>query len=196
MRCSVSTWLALIALIALIAGTDARAADFAMQAGSSLTFTASYQGEAFTGRFGRFTPQIRFDPADLAHSVFDVRIVLTSVDTQNGDRDDMLKGGDFFDTRAQPEARYVANKFRPLGGGRFVADGVLTLHGVSKPAPLSFTWTAGAKPVLVGEAQLKRLDFNVGTGDWADLDLIPNDVKVSTKLILAPVAAKPTPTKK
>ena len=170
---------------------NAQAADYSALPGSTLGFTASYQGEAFTGRFGKFTPQIRFDPAKLADSRFDVRITLTSASTKNSERDDMLKGSEFFDAKAQPEARYVATKFRALGGNRFAADGVLTLHGVSKPAPLTFTWTAGAKPALDGTATLKRLDFNVGTGDWTDLDLIPNEVKVSTHLLLAPAAGKP-----
>ena len=168
----------------------AQAADYRMQPGSTLGFTASYQGEAFNGSFARFAPQIRFDPAKLADSQFDVRITLASADTRNSERDDMLKGSDFFDAKTQPEARYVATRFRALGGNRFVADGTLTLHGVSKPAPLTFTWTAGAKAVLDGTALLKRLDFNVGSGDWTDLDLIPNEVKVNTHLVLAPVATK------
>ena len=53
----------------------------------------------------------------------------------------MLRGAEFFDSRKQPEARYVATRFRALGGNRFAADGVLTLHGVSKPVTLTFTWT-------------------------------------------------------
>ena len=181
-----------ILLLAFTANTQA--ADYNMQPGSTLGFTASYQGEAFTGRFGKFAPQIRFDPAKLADSRFDVRIALASATTQNSERDDMLKGSDFFDAAKQPEARYVATKFRALGGNRYVADGVLTLHGVAKPAPLTFTWTAGAKPALDGTALLKRLDFNVGSGDWTDIDLIPNEVKVGTHLVLAPVAA-PKPAK-
>jgi polyisoprenoid-binding protein YceI len=176
----------LILLLLLATCANARAADYSMQPGSTLGFVASYQGEAFNGSFGKFTPQIRFDPAKLAESRFDVRIALVSVSTQNSERDDMLKGSDFFDARTQPEARYVATKFRALGGNRYAADGVLTLHGISKPAPLTFTWTPGAKTVLDGTALLKRLDFNVGSGDWTDLDLIPNEVRVSTHLLLMP----------
>jgi polyisoprenoid-binding protein YceI len=180
-------------LLLLAVCVNAQAADFSAQPGSTLGFTASYQGEAFTGSFGKFEPQIRFDPANLASSRFDVRIVLASANTQNGDRDDMLKGSEFFNIKAQPEAHYVATKFRALGGNRFVADGALSLHGITKPAPLTFTWTPGAKSTLDGTALLNRLDFNVGTGDWTDLDLIPNEVKVNTHLLLAPAAAaKPT----
>lgn len=172
------------ALLAL--APPAVAADYAAQPGSSLGFTATYQGEAFEGRFGMFTPQIRFDPQALADSRFDVRIDLASAGTDNVERDEMLVGSEFFDAGTVPEARYTATRFRALGGNRYVADGTLSLRGVSKPVPLAFTWTPGAKPVLQGEAKLSRLAFQVGTGDWTDTDLLPDEVVVKTRLVLAP----------
>ena len=51
---------------------------------------------------------------------------------------------------------------------------------------LTFTWTPGAKPVLNGKATVKRLDFGVGGGDWTDTETIPNEVAVSTKVVLQP----------
>lgn len=190
---------ALIFFCVLFSG-NVFAADYAQQAGSSLGFTGSYQGEAFSGSFAKFNSSINFDPAKLAQSRFDVRITLGSANTKNSERDEMLLGSDFFNSKAQPEARYVATKFRALGKNRFVADGVLSLRGISKATPLSFTWTPGAKPQLVGSAKIQRLDFKVGIGDWDDVELIPNAVTVNTRLILLPAitpasAVKPIPTK-
>src|SRR3546814_5055049 len=79
------------------------------------------------------------------------------------------------------QAHYSATNFRSLGDDRYAADGTLELRGVSKPVTLTFTWTPGAAPVLVGKATVKRLDFGVGGGDWADTDAIPNEVAVSTR---------------
>ena len=42
------------------------AADYVQSAGSSLTFTGKYQGEAFNGRFPGFGTTFAFDPANLA----------------------------------------------------------------------------------------------------------------------------------
>lgn len=168
-------------------GCNAFAADYAQQPGSSLGFFGSYQGETFSGSFTKFTSGIRFDPAKLAQSSFDVRITLASANTKNAERDEMLLGSEFFNAKAQPEARYVASKFRALGNNRFVADGVLTLRGISKAVPLTFTWTPGAKPQLIGSAKVQRLDFKVGIGDWDDVELIPNTVTVNTKLVLSPI---------
>lgn len=169
----------------LFAATAAPAADYVAQPESKLGFTAVYQGEAFEGSFNRFTPVIRFDPADLPNSLFDVRIALASANTANAERDEMLLGSEFFDAAGLPEARYVATRFRALGGNRFVAEGTLSLRGVSKPVPLTFTWTAGAKPVLAGSATVSRLAFKVGTGDWTDTELLPDAVKVTTRLVLS-----------
>ena len=173
----------LLMLGAVVAGS-ADGAEYVALPESTLGFSASFQGEAFDGKFARFTPQIRFDPGKLATSRFDVRIQLASANTRNDERDEMLRSSEFFDVAAKPEARFVATRFRALGGNRYAADGTLTLLGVSRPVVLSFTWTAGAKAVLSGEATLKRLDFGVGTGDWADIDLLPNLVKVRTRLLL------------
>lgn len=175
-----------LALAALLASVAAHAADYRAEAGSTLGFRATYMDEAFDGRFARFTPEIRFDPADLAASRFDVRIALASASTDNEERDQMLVGPEFFDATGAAEARYVATRFRALGGNRFVADGSLTLRGVTRAVPLQFTWTPGPKPVLEGSATLKRLEFKVGEGDWADTALLPDEVKVSTRLVLAP----------
>ena len=170
----------------LAAASFAHAADYTAAPGSTLGFTATYQGESFEGRFGKFTPSIRFDPAKLADSRFDVRIALASAGTDNSERDELLLGSEFFDAGTVPEARYVASRFRALGGNRFVAEGTLSLRGVEKVVPLTFTWTPGAKPVLQGEARLSRLAFKVGTGDWTDTGLLPDEVVVTTRLVLAP----------
>src|SRR3546814_14805572 len=73
------------------------------------------------------------------------------------------------------------------------ADGTLELRGVSKPVTLTFTWTPGAAPVLAGKATVKRLDFGVGGGDWADTDAIPNEVAVSTRVVLKPAQSTARP---
>jgi polyisoprenoid-binding protein YceI len=161
---------------------------------SALGFSGIYQGDAFDGRFKTFDVAIAFDPAQLATSRFDVKITLASADTANSERDDSLRGADFFDSAHTPVATYTATKFRSLGGNRYAADGTLSLHGINKPVTLTFAWANGATPALVGDAVVNRLDFKVGGGQWADTSLIGNAVKVHTSLKLiaaAPAAVKP-----
>ncbi|MBD9479513.1 YceI family protein [Pseudoxanthomonas sp. PXM02] len=170
----------------LLAATPAMAADYVQAPGSTLVFASNYQGETFTGKFGGFTTTLSFDPAQLATSKLDVAIQLAGTQTGNGDRDGTLVSADFFNVAKFAQARYTATKFRALGGNQYAADGTLSLRGVSKPVTLTFTWTPGAQPVLAGKATVKRLDFGVGGGDWADTATIPNEVAISTKVVLKP----------
>lgn len=154
-------------------------------AGSTLGFASNYDGESFEGRFARFSSEIAFDPTT-ATGRFDVVIDLASASTENDERDEVLLGVDFFNTAVLPQARYQATQFRPLPDGRFVAEGTLSLRGVSQPVPLSFRWTPGAAPVLEGTASVPRLAFGVGLGDWGNTRLMPDAVSVTTRLVLQP----------
>ena len=101
--------------------------------------------------------------------------------------DSELRGDAFFNSTKFPQARYTATKFRALGGNKYAADGILSLRGASKPVTLTFTWTPGATPVLAGKATVKRLAFGVGgEGDWADTELFPDAIAISTRVVLQP----------
>ena len=164
----------------------ARAADYVQAPGSTLAFGGMYQGEAFAGVFPDFTTTLSFDPADLANARLDVVIGLASATTKNPDYDGELRDASFLDSARFPQAHYTATTFRSLGGNRYAADGTLSLHGIEKPVTLEFSWTPGEQPVLIGKATVHRLAFGVGAGDWADTDLIPDAIAISTRVLLTP----------
>jgi len=152
---------------------------------STLGFANTYQNVEYTGRFRRFNAAIDFDPNDLARAKFDVTVDITSLDSQNSERDHTALGADFFDAPKFPKAHFVTTAFRKGGDGKVVADGVLTLRGVSKPVALTVAFTPhGNAATLDVTAQLKRLDFGIGTGQWADLSMIGNGVTVHGHLQL------------
>jgi polyisoprenoid-binding protein YceI len=185
---------ALFITLALLAA-PAFAGNYTQAPGSSLAFAGKYQGDVFTGKFPGFATRFSFDPKQLAASKLEVTIPLASATTANADYDGELRGDAFFNSTKFPQAKYTATKFRALGGNRYAADGTLSLRGVSKPVVLEFTWTPGAKPVLAGKATVKRLDFGVGGGDWADTTLIPDAIAISTKVGSGSIAAT-APTKR
>ncbi|HEY4555323.1 MAG TPA: YceI family protein [Lysobacter sp.] len=174
------------ALAALLAAGPLLATDYVQAPGSALTFATKYQGEVFTGTLPGFVTRLRFDPARLVEARLDVTIPLAGVSIDNPDGTETLKSADFFNVARFPQARFESTRFRSLGGARYAADGTLTLRGASRPVTLEFTWTPGARPQLAGRATVKRLDFGVGGGDWADTALIPNEVAVSTRVLLVP----------
>lgn len=179
-----SALLVVALLVTMLPATPVLAADYVQAPGSRLVFASKYDGEVFTGNFTDFDTALSFDPANLTGARLDVRISLASAVSGNNDRDSTLHGPDFFNVAKFATARYRANTVRALGGNRYAADGTLELRGVSKPVTLTFTWTPGAQPVLTGKAVVKRLEFGVGGGDWADTKTIPNETAISTKVVL------------
>ncbi|WP_425602248.1 YceI family protein [Luteimonas aquatica] len=180
------TPLAVATTLVAMMSAPARAADYVQAPGSTLAFASKYDGEVFSGTFPGFATKLSFDPANLAAAKLDVTIPLAGAKSGNNDRDSTLQGADFFNVAKFAQARYSASKFRSLGGNQYAADGTLNLRGVSKPVTLTFTWTPGDKPALSGKAVVKRLDFGVGGGDWADTATIPNEVAISTKVLFTP----------
>lgn len=176
-----------LAIALALFAAPAFAADYVQAPGSTLVFAGKYQGEVFTGAFPGFATRLSFDPKQLATARLEVAIPLASATTSNADYDGELRGNAFFNSTKFPQATYSASKFRALGGNRYAADGTLSLRGVDKPVTLEFTWTPGAKPVLAGKASVKRLDFGVGGGDWADTTLIPDAIAISTRVVFAPL---------
>ncbi len=147
--------------------------------GGTLGFRTVYSGEAINGRFARWTADIQFSPDDLAHSKIAVDIDLASVSSGDGERDDTLKGDDFFGVAAHPKAHFTASKIRKQGAG-YVADGTLDLAGASRPVPVSFTLKIdGNHAQASGTATVKRLSFGVGKGQWSDASTIPDGVAVT-----------------
>lgn len=182
--------------IAWLATTPALAAEWRTDpAGSRLEFVANAQGSDFTGRFRRFTPRINFDPARPAGASFDVAIELASVDTDNSERDEALPTPDFFWTEKFPRARFTATgcKSQPAAG-LFQCQGTLTLRGKSRKLAFPFAWSGDARAArLSASVPLNRLDFGIGTGDWADPATIGHRVNVKVALVLRAIAPVPKP---
>lgn len=153
-------------------------------AGGSLTFEATQAGARFTGRFDRFSADIAFDPADPASCRFEVRIDTASAETRESQRDELLKGPDFFWVERYPAATYTGTGCRAANAG-YVLDGELALRGVKRKVPLRFTYTPGQRGAsMTGEARLSRLAFGVGQGEWQDTEWVGDEVTVRFDLLL------------
>jgi polyisoprenoid-binding protein YceI len=170
-------------LAALLLPTAAFARDFTVDAKSTLGFKGSYQGEAFSGTFKKFDATIAYDGADLTKSKFDVSVDLASADTGSAERDDSLKGSDFFATSKFPKAHFVTESFAKGADGSVTAQGKLTIRDQTKPVTLKVTFTeSGNGATLDVDTTLKRADFALGNGsDWTDVGA---DVPVHGHLVL------------
>ena len=152
---------------------------------SALTFTNTYENVRYSGQFMRYTATIDYDPDDLAHAKFDVTIDIASLDTRNDERDQAALGTDFFDAAKFPQAHFVTTSFRKAADDKVVAEGVLTLRGVSKPVALTVSFKPhGNTATLDVTALVQRLAFGIGSGQWADPAMIGDAVSVRAHLLL------------
>ncbi len=156
---------------------------------STLTFIGTQQGEKFTGTIKRFRPVIHFAAADLAGSSLDVSMDLTSIDTKSPDRDQALATDAWFDYKRFATATFKSvGALRPSAGGA-TADADLTIHGKTKRIVFPFRWTtAGTNSTLDARVTLDRIDFGLGTGEWADDSAVGHKVDVVVHLVLKPAA--------
>ena len=174
-------------LLGTLLAPAAQAQDWTVQPGSTLGFATTFEGVKFAGAFKQFSARIVFDSAHPQACTLDATITPASADTDNADRDRMLPTADFFDVARFPTATYRGADCTPAGPGRYSAQGTLTLHGISKPVPLTLQWQAqGASALLTLDANVPRLTFGVGSGQWADPSAIGLDVAVHGVLKLAP----------
>lgn len=169
----------MVAGMLAVAGQGFAATQWAVDtAASKLEWQASFNGQAVKGAFKTWTADIAFDEKDLAGSKIKVAIQLGSVDSGDDDRDSTLKGGDFFNVAATPVAVFESSHIVKEGNG-YVADGTLTLAGVTKGVSLPFTLViANGKADAHGKLTLSRKEFGVGKGQWASSSEIGDSVDV------------------
>ena len=165
-------------------------------AGSSLKFTAEQMGAAFDGTFHQFAASVSFAPGNLAASSLDVTVDPASADTQEEQRDATLRGSDFFDVEHFKSAHFSTTTFRTTKTGTFEAIGKLTLRDTTRDVTIAFSFDSrkeGAENVsyLTGSANLKRLDFGIGRGEYVDTSAVGNDVAIRFSLRLLPTAQPP-----
>ncbi|MEM8590160.1 MAG: YceI family protein [Pseudomonadota bacterium] len=173
------------ATAALMTGLSAHAADWTViHDESRLGIIGHQSGAAFEGAFLDFDAAISFDPADPAAATIDVQIDMSSLDTDNAQRDDMVRGGDLFDVATYPTAQFTASGFAVEGEGAFETTGELTIRDVTQQVSLPFTLTIeGNRAHATGELVINRIDFGVGQGQWASDDPVAFDVSIVIDIV-------------
>jgi polyisoprenoid-binding protein YceI len=177
-------------LAAAPAGTHlAGAPHYRQGPGSTLTFTFDQAGAASQGSFKQFTTDLAFDEQNLAGSSLDVKVQISSLDTQDKDRDQTLAGADLFDVQKFPDATFVASSLARNANGKVEAAGKLTLRGVTRDLriPLVIKPTATGLE-LTGETSINRLDYGIGQGEWKSTEWVGDTVKLNYKVALIKAA--------
>ncbi len=151
-----------------------------------LTFEAITDGKAIQGQFERFNVDLCLEDNDLMTSTIEVSVDTASANTKSRDRDQTLKGESFFWVSAFPKAHWSSGGWRAFEGPwQAICEGTLTLRDVTQSQSVTMSLEVrGDETWLVGEADIARLDFNVGLGEFEDTEFIANQVKLQFDLKL------------
>ncbi len=88
------------------------------------------------GRFGSFDGAIQWDQTNLAASSVNITIDITSINTNEPQRDGHLLSDDFFNAEQYPTATFHSTRIEPNGGDEFKVYGDLTIRDQTHPIVL------------------------------------------------------------
>jgi polyisoprenoid-binding protein YceI len=173
--------LAQVLALAFLMSGQALGADWKMEpAQSRLEFIAAFEKTAAPGVFKEFDTRLaRFEPDKPEAGKLDVTVKVTSADMRNGDVNRAIRGPEWFDFARFPQAEFHAEDIRRVAPGRYLARGTLSLKGLKKELEVPFTWQeSGNAATMEGELSVERLQFGIGTGEWANGNTIGLGVRV------------------
>lgn len=160
-------------------------ANWELQLGSSsLGFSGTHAGAAFSGRFARFNAAVRFDPADLANAK--VLAVIETASARTGDKlqETSLAESDWFDIAKFPTATFESDSFTQTAPGQYEMRGRLTIKGVATPISLPFTLSqSGTSATAKGRVTLDRIALNIGVGSDAKAEWVSAKIPLDITLL-------------
>jgi polyisoprenoid-binding protein YceI len=157
--------------------------------GSDITFTFKQMGVPVDGHFKRFDAQLAFDPKKPETGKVSLAIDLSAATLGDPAFDAELLKPEWFNTKKVPQATFQSTAIKALGGGKFEAAGKLSIKGQVRDVVVPVTLAqAGGTTTATGVVAIKRLDYNIGDGEWKDTSMVANDVQVKFKLAFTGVA--------
>jgi polyisoprenoid-binding protein YceI len=168
----------LFAMLALALSTPAFATTYEVDgAHSQIGFSVTHMMVSTArGTFGTVSGTVEWDPKNVAATKVSGKVDISSVDTNNADRDTHLKSPEFFDVAQFPEMTLVSKSVKNIKATGFDLVTDLTLHGVTKEVVFHVNTLSGEfkdpwgniKVGTVATAKINRQDFGVSWNKGLD----------------------------
>ena len=120
------------------------------------------------GAFSKISGTVHLDDKDVTKSTVEVTIPVDTIDTREPKRDAHLKSVDFLDVAKFPAMTFKSTKVAQGAPGKLVVEGILTIHGGSKPAVLEAEITPELKGMtgkpshgVSATSKINRKDFGL-----------------------------------
>lgn len=155
---------------------------------SEIRFVIKQMNVPVEGGFKRFNVQAVFDPSKPESGQFRVEVDVASIDTGSEEGDGEAKRPAWFDATRHPKALFVSKAIRRDGPGRFTMTGDMIVKGRTRSlsVPLVLIPQRDGGWLANGRFALKRSDFDIGGGEWADPSVVANEIDGHFKMMLLP----------
>ena len=160
-----------------------------LPAQSEIGFVSKQMGVPVEGKFKQWTAAISFDPKKPEAGKVGFTIQTGSASFGSAETDAEVPKAAWFNVARFAQASFQSSSIKALGGGKFEVRGALLIKGATHEVVVPVAVTqSGAASTATGSFTIKRLDFKVGDGEWADTSMVANDVTVKFKLSLSGMA--------
>ncbi|MFL6603120.1 MAG: YceI family protein [Steroidobacteraceae bacterium] len=174
-----SQWL----LIVLTALRLEAAETYRLDAGNTqVSFTVHHLGiQWIEARFSDVSGRFVVD-REAAASRVDVTVAMASLECGEPRWNERLRSADWLDVQRYPQMTYHSSHIE-MGGQRAVANGELTLHGVTRPIVLNVSLlkcSAAGSCEFAAHGRIKRSEYGLPHGFWSGGDQV--DISISGAL--------------
>jgi polyisoprenoid-binding protein YceI len=130
--------------------TELRAGEYRLdKQHATLLFKVDHLGlSEFVGRFNEFDATLDFDPERIEEARLEAVIQTASIDVNDPEFEEELRGRDWFNTTRFPEAVFRTNSVTLIDDESARFSGELTLLGVNVPVELNVVFNGGANNLL------------------------------------------------
>jgi polyisoprenoid-binding protein YceI len=153
--------------------------------GSTVIATSRQMNVPVDGKFSRFSAQVNFDPAKPATGTASFSIDTSSFDLGDATYNEQARGREWFDSAAYPKATFVSSTITPAGSNQLKVTGKLTIKDKSQNVTVPVTVIQqSATQIFDGSFPIKRIQFDIGTGDWKDTSIVADEVVIKFHVVV------------
>lgn len=164
--------------------TQLRSGDYTLDPEHAyITFKVGHLGlSTIVGRFNTISGTLDFNPNEIESMSLQGIIETDSIDVNNEDLEERLRGDAWFNASAYPQIIFTSSSVENGEDGNLIIKGDLSMRGVTKELVLQARFNGGADNILTGKytlgfsanTQLKRSDFGMN----AFAALVADDIDV------------------
>jgi polyisoprenoid-binding protein YceI len=151
-----------------------------------------------TGSFKSFTAEVETDGTDFSTATIQLKAKISSIDTNNAQRDGHLRTSDFFDAEKYPELVFKSTKIEKVDDENYQIFGDLSMKGATKSIKLNGEFGGVTKDPWGSERAGFTITGKINRTDWginfnAVLEtgglMLSEEVKINSEIQLVKQAA-------